>query len=141
MNRTRRFLYALMVLSLPLQLGAAPAVAQVYECPGSPPRYTNNPDHPDCEKMELSGLSIITAPISPPGSQLLFERTMQPRLFERPTSVETQSDICKMYWDWIELNQRISDAENPLTSSADFQRSAALSRIFGGVDPPNCPNR
>ncbi len=58
--------WMLTSLSLSLWFSGSPSFAAgaIYECPGSPPRYTNSPDHPDCRKKTLTDTGVTTRPTS-----------------------------------------------------------------------------
>ncbi len=129
-------LIAVLFVLLPLNIAA-----QVFECPGSPPRYTNNPDHPDCVEVKLPSASIVTAPASPSGAETLTrpesDRPIMPADSRLPVS-GMQTEVCKLYLEWIGLHQRLDDPYYHLTTPDEFRREATLSHIFAGVNPPNC---
>ena len=86
-------IWILTSLSLSLWFSGSPSFAAeaIYECPGPPPRYTNAPDHPDCQKMTLTDIGISTTPALSlePESDLGQEQSEHlpphlPRLSTRP---------------------------------------------------------
>ncbi len=116
-------LIAVLFVLLPLNIAA-----QVFECPGSPPRYTNTPDHQDCVEVKLAGKNIITAPASSSGA-------------ERLSVSDTQTETCKLYLEWLGLHQRLDDPRNHLTTPDQFLRERTLAHMFARLNPPNCANR